>query len=94
MASPSPGKTNGPSASTGGSATELGVILPYPEEAIARRSFEPVAAPVHPLIRGIRSVAASITPTLLMVGALLAFLYWRSRAPTPVEEANGRGERE
>ena len=73
MASPSPGKTNGPSASTGGSATELGVILPYPEEAIARRSFEPVAAPVHPLIRSIRLVAASITPTLLMVGALLAF---------------------
>ena len=51
MASPSCNGKSVPSASAAGAATaatELGVILPYPEEAIARRSFEPVAAPVHP----------------------------------------------
>ncbi|WP_254657290.1 hypothetical protein [Sphingobium fuliginis] len=81
MASPSPGRMSGPSASTGGSSTELGVILPYPEEAIARRSFEPVAAPEHPLIRVARSVAASVLPTMVMIAGLLAF--WQLLCGSP-----------
>src|SRR3546814_6547730 len=64
MASPSPSKNGGPSASAGGAAAELGVIVPYPEEAIARRSFEPVAVPVHPLVRRARSLAAGMLPTI------------------------------
>ncbi|AMK22621.1 MULTISPECIES: nitrate ABC transporter permease [unclassified Sphingobium] len=88
MASPSHsngrtgGKTSGPSASAGGAtATELGVIVPYPEEAIARRSFEPVAVPVHPLIRGARSMVANALPTMVMIAALLAF--WQLLCGSP-----------
>ena len=81
MVSPSPSKTSGPSAPAGGSATELGVILPYPEEAIARRSFEPVAKPVHPLVRAARGVTASVLPTMLMITALL--LFWQLLCGSP-----------
>jgi nitrate/nitrite transport system permease protein len=81
MASPSSNSKNGPSAHAGGSATELGVIVPYPEEAIARRSFEPVAAPVHPLVRSGRAVAASVLPTLMMLVGLLAF--WQLLCGSP-----------
>ncbi|WP_242122552.1 nitrate ABC transporter permease [Sphingobium sp. Sx8-8] len=81
MASPSPNGKKGPSASAGGSTTELGVILPYPEEAIARRSFEPVAAPVHPLMRRMRGMAASMLPTLVMLVGLLAF--WQLLCGSP-----------
>ena len=82
MASPSPNSKNeGPSASAGGSPTELGVIVPYPEEAIARRSFEPVAKPVHPLLRAMRAVAASVVPTLVMISALLVF--WQLLCGSP-----------
>ncbi|QGP78781.1 nitrate ABC transporter permease [Sphingobium sp. CAP-1] len=82
MVSPSPSSSQkGPSAKAGGSATELGVIVPYPEEAIARRSFEPVAAPVHPLLRKARAAAASILPTLVMVVALLGI--WQLLCSSP-----------
>ena len=76
MASPSCNGKSVPSASAAGAATaatELGVILPYPEEAIARRSFEPVAAPVHPLAKTARAVVANVLPTLVMLVGLLAF---------------------
>ncbi|WP_152639864.1 nitrate ABC transporter permease [Sphingobium bisphenolivorans] len=69
------------SAPPGGAATELGVVVPYPEEAIARRSFEPVAAPVHPLVRRARAVAGSALPTLIMVAGLLAF--WQLLCGSP-----------
>lgn len=82
MASPSPRNMNGePSAGAGGSLTELGVIVPYPEEAIARRSFEPVAKPEHPLLRLGRSAAASMVPTIVMITALLAF--WQLLCGSP-----------
>lgn len=78
MASPSPtGKNGGPSALAGGSAT----IVPYPEEAIARRSFEPVAKPEHPLLRMARSFAASALPTVVMIAALLTF--WQLLCGSP-----------
>ncbi|OAN56599.1 nitrate ABC transporter permease [Sphingobium sp. TCM1] len=81
MALPSPNSKNGPSVSAGAPATELGVILPYPEEAIARRSFEPVAAPVHPLVRTARSMVANTLPTLVMVVGLL--LVWQLLCGSP-----------
>ncbi|WIW90634.1 nitrate ABC transporter permease (plasmid) [Sphingobium sp. V4] len=81
MALPSPNSKNGPSVSAGAPATELGVILPYPEEAIARRSFEPVAAPVHPLVRTARSMVANTLPTLVMVMGLL--LVWQLLCGSP-----------
>lgn len=80
MVAPSPTKNGAPSASAGGSPAELGVIVPYPEEAIARR-FEPVAAPVHPIVRKVRSIAASVLPTLVMIVALLTF--WQLLCGSP-----------
>lgn len=84
MASPSSNGKSAPSASAAGAApaaTELGVILPYPEEAIARRSFEPVAAPVHPLVKAARTVVATVLPTLVMLVGLLAF--WQLLCSSP-----------
>ena len=84
MASPSSNGKSVPSASAAGAATattELGVILPYPEEAIARRSFEPVATPVHPLVKAAQAVAASVLPTLVMLVGLLAF--WQLLCSSP-----------
>ena len=82
MVAPSPSSKNGgTSASAGGSATELGVILPYPEEAIARRSFEPVAKPVHPAVKAARTLAANVIPTMVMIVALLAF--WQLLCGSP-----------
>ncbi|ANI76696.1 MULTISPECIES: nitrate ABC transporter permease [Sphingobium] len=82
MASPSPNSRNGgPPVSSGGAATELGVIVPYPEGAIARRSFEPVAAPVHPLVSKARAVVAAVLPTMVMIGALL--LFWQFLCGSP-----------
>ncbi len=81
MALPSPNSNNGPSVSAGAPVTEMGVILPYPEEAIARRSFEPVAAPVHPLVRTARSMVANTLPTLVMVVGLL--LVWQLLCGSP-----------
>jgi len=84
MASPSSNGKSTSSASASGAITaptELGVIVPYPEEAIARRSFEPVAAPVHPLAKAARAVAASVLPTLVMLVGLLAF--WQLLCSSP-----------
>ncbi|WP_235589543.1 MULTISPECIES: nitrate ABC transporter permease [Sphingobium] len=82
MSSPSPSSRNGgPPVSSGGGSSELGVILPYPEQAIARRSFEPVSVPVHPLIRKARAVAASVLPTMVLIGALL--LFWQLLCASP-----------
>jgi nitrate/nitrite transport system permease protein len=84
MASPSSNSKSTSSASAAGAITaptELGVIVPYPEEAIARRSFEPVAAPVHPLAKAARAVAVSVLPTLVMLVGLLAF--WQLLCSSP-----------
>lgn len=81
MVASSPGKGTGSSASAGGSSTELGVIVPYPEEAIARRSFEPVAKPVHPLIRKAKAAGAGMLPTMVMIFALIAF--WQVLCGSP-----------
>jgi nitrate/nitrite transport system permease protein len=84
MASPSSNGKSISSASAAGAITaptELGVVVPYPEEAIARRSFEPVAAPVHPLAKAARAVAASVLPTLVMLVGLLAF--WQLLCSSP-----------
>ena len=82
MAPLSPKSRNGgPPVSSGGTTTELGVILPYPEEAIARRSFEPVAAPVNPIVSKGRALIAAILPTVVMIGALL--LFWQLLCGSP-----------
>ncbi len=84
MASPSSNGQRISSASTATTvpaATELGVIVPYPEEAIARRSFEPVAVPIHPLATAVRNVAANVLPTLVMLVGLLAL--WQLLCSSP-----------
>jgi len=90
-------RNGGPPVSSGGATTELGVIVPYPEEAIARRSFEPVAAPVHPIVSKARAVIAAILPTVVMIGALL--LFWQflcgspdATFPSPVKVWQGSHE--
>ena len=98
MAPTLPKSRNGGSpVSSGGATTELGVIVPYPEEAIARRSFEPVAAPVHPIVSKARAVIAAILPTVVMIGALL--LFWQflcgspdATFPSPVKVWQGSHE--
>lgn len=81
MVSPAPtDMQNGTPVSSGGPA-ELGIILPYPEEAIARRNFEPVPAPVHPLVCKGRAVVASVAPTIVMIGGLLAL--WQLLCGSP-----------
>ena len=90
-------RNGGPPVSSGGATTELGVIVPYPEEAIARRSFEPVATPVHPIVSKARAVIAAILPTVVMIGALL--LFWQflcgspdATFPSPVKVWQGSHE--
>ncbi|MCE7798677.1 nitrate ABC transporter permease [Sphingobium sufflavum] len=92
MASPNiaPGD---PSASAGGgapAASERGVIVRYPETAIARRRFPPIPTPTHPLAVKAQAVAASVLPTFFMVMALL--FVWQmlcgspeSNFPSPVK---------
>ncbi|MBB6124584.1 nitrate ABC transporter permease [Sphingobium subterraneum] len=46
-------------------------IVPYPKEAIARRQPTPPPRIIGPWEERLRSVAASVLPTLLMVAALL-----------------------
>lgn len=83
MASPSHVETpNGPSASADGStAAERGVILAYPEEAIARRQLPPAPRLPHPLAVKARAVAASVLPTVVMIAALLTF--WQMLCGSP-----------
>ncbi|HEX7822677.1 MAG TPA: nitrate ABC transporter permease [Sphingobium sp.] len=70
------------SASAGGSApTPRGVIVPYPETAIARRRFPPIPTPTHPLAVKAQAIAASVLPTLVMVIGLL-FL-WQMLCGSP-----------
>ena len=68
-------------------------------------SFRAPLYPVLPILFAIVSagVVASVVasnPVRSAIGAALllagvpAYLYWRSRAPTPAGEAKGRGERE
>ena len=93
MASPTNNAASEPSASAGGSApaaSQRGVIVPYPETAIARRFFPPIPQPTHPLMVKARAVAASALPTLVMIVGLL--LLWQmlcgspeSNFPSPVK---------
>ncbi|CAN5233715.1 nitrate ABC transporter permease [soil metagenome] len=91
MASSSNNAANESSASAGGSAASpRGVIVPYPETAIARRRFPPIPQPTHPLMVKAQAVAASVLPTLVMVAGLL--LLWQmlcgspeSNFPSPVK---------
>ena len=55
--------------------------------------FVLVAAGVVASVVGSNPVRSAIGAGLLLAG-VPAFLYWRSRAPSPAEEAKGRGERE
>jgi len=93
MASPTNNAASEPSASAGGSApaaSQRGVIVPYPETAIARRFFPPIPQPTHPLMVKAQAVAASVLPTLVMIVGLL--LLWQmlcgspeSNFPSPVK---------
>ena len=55
--------------------------------------FVLVSAGVVASVVGSNPVRSAIGAGLLLAG-VPAFLYWRSRAPSPAEEAKGRGERE
>ena len=82
MASPLPANLSGgaaPAAPTG--TIKSAVVVPYPDEAVARRKLPPVPKPVHPLVQKARSITASTAPTLVMVTVLLAF--WQLLCMSP-----------
>ena len=74
---------------------------------LASRAAGGFRAPFHPVLpilfalvsAGVVASVVASNPVRSAAGAGLllagvpAFLYWRSRAPTPAEEAKGRGER-
>ena len=49
------------------------VILPYPENAIARRYFPPMPKVANPLSVKAQAIASAVLPTLLMLVLLLTF---------------------
>ena len=66
------------------------VIVPYPEEAISRRRFAPIAKPSHPLLVKAQAFAGGVLPTAFMLAALL--LVWQllcggadSNFPSPLK---------
>jgi nitrate/nitrite transport system permease protein len=61
--------------------SELGVIVPYPEEAIARRKIPAPVIPVHPVVAKLQSLAANVLPTVLMVFGLLVIWQMLCGAP-------------
>jgi nitrate/nitrite transport system permease protein len=70
-------KTSQPSSSLpdspSGSASPVAsaIVVPYPEEAIARRQLPAPVAPLHPYVEKARDIAANVLPTLFMLSALL-----------------------
>ncbi|MGF7168804.1 nitrate/nitrite transport system permease protein [Sphingobium xanthum] len=64
----------------GAPAAKTGIIVPYPQEAIARRFFPPMKA-THPVIAKARNVAASVLPTVLMLAVLL--MMWQLACSSP-----------
>lgn len=64
----------------GATAARTGIIVPYPQEAIARRFFPPMKA-THPVIAKARSFAASVLPTFLMLAVLL--MMWQLACSSP-----------
>ncbi|HEX7873032.1 MAG TPA: nitrate ABC transporter permease [Sphingobium sp.] len=69
------------SASDGGSAARSAVVVPYPEEAIARRRFPPIPKPTHPLAMKVQALGAAVLPTFVMIAALL--LVWQMLTGAP-----------
>jgi nitrate/nitrite transport system permease protein len=83
-------RPSGSPTSAGGSGGQTGVIVPYPENAIARRRFPPIPKPTHPLAVKAQGVAAEVLPTVIMIAALL--MVWQmlcgspeSNFPSPVK---------
>ncbi|MEO7248142.1 MAG: nitrate ABC transporter permease [Novosphingobium sp.] len=72
------------SASSSPDDAERGQIVPYPASAIARRFLPPVPKPSHPLAVKAQAVAATVTPTLIMVSVLL--LVWQIACGGPTAE--------
>jgi nitrate/nitrite transport system permease protein len=64
----------------GAPAAKTGIIVPYPQEAIARRFFPPMKA-THPVIAKARSFAASVLPTFLTLAVLL--MMWQLACSSP-----------
>lgn len=60
-----------PAVKPAGAGSVSGVIVPYPENAIARRRFPPIPKATHPLLALLQKAAAAALPTLLMVTAIL-----------------------
>ena len=72
---------SGDRPSTGMSTVKSAVVVPYPEEAIARRKLPPMPKSAHPFLLKAQAFAASALPTALMVAALLVF--WQALCSSP-----------
>ncbi len=72
MASPQSAQTSGATAPAAPTA-RTAVVVPYPDEAVARRRLPPITRPVNPMVQKARSIAAATVPTLVMVTVLLTF---------------------
>ncbi|MEY2943031.1 MAG: hypothetical protein RLY97_1045 [Pseudomonadota bacterium] len=75
---------------TGAGAKSKGVIVPYPDTAIARRKFPPVPKLTHPAVVVVQKVVAAVLPTTIMLMAIL--LVWQflcndpaSSLPSPLK---------
>ncbi|HEX5537578.1 MAG TPA: nitrate ABC transporter permease [Sphingobium sp.] len=72
---------SGDRPSTGMSTVKSAVVVPYPEEAIARRKLPPMPKSAHPFLLKAQAFAASALPTAIMVAALLVF--WQALCSSP-----------
>lgn len=72
---------SGDKPSTRTTTATSAVVVPYPEEAIARRKLPPMPKSAHPLILKAQAFAASVLPTAIMVAALLTF--WQALCSSP-----------
>ncbi len=57
------------------------VVVPYPEEAIARRKLPPMPIPAHPVAIKAQAFVASALPTVIMLIGLLAV--WQALCSAP-----------
>jgi len=80
MSQPNLAKAQGTPAEASASTAKTGIVVPYPQEAIARRFFPPMKA-THPLVARLNTVAGGVLPTLLMIAALL--FVWQMLCSSP-----------
>lgn len=82
MSSPSPLQNESRQGSTASPAPATGAtVVPYPEDAIKRRQLPPLPAPMRAWEEKLRTLAANVLPTTLMLIALFGF--WQMLCSSP-----------